>query len=147
VATKQKTIKSTPESQKTVRRVIKKYPNRRLYDTLTSSYITLTDIKHLVMAGAAFRVLDAKTDEDLTRPMLLQIILDAEAGGTPLFSEALLVNLIRTYGHALQSHMGSYLEKNLQTFADMQQQFTDQAAPMAAMQQQMLSIFGIKKPL
>jgi polyhydroxyalkanoate synthesis repressor PhaR len=127
-------------------RIIKKYPNRRLYDALTSSYITLSDIKQLVMAGATFRVLDAKTDEDLTRAMLLQIILEAEAGGAPLFSEAVLANLIRTYGHAMQGYMGSFLEKNLQAFADVQQQFTAQASPLAAMQEQMMSMFGIKKP-
>ena len=127
-------------------RIIKKYPNRRLYDTLTSSYITLSDIKQLVMKGAAFRVLDAKTDEDLTRAMMLQIILEAEAGGAPLFSEAVLANLIRTYGHAMQGYMGSFLEQNLQAFADVQKQFTAQASPLAAMQEHMMSMFGMKKP-
>jgi polyhydroxyalkanoate synthesis repressor PhaR len=127
-------------------RIIKKYPNRRLYDTLTSSYITLSDIKQLVMAGAAFRVLDAKSDEDLTRAMLLQIILEAEAAGAPLFSEAVLANLIRTYGHAMQGYMGNFLEQNLQAFADAQKQFTAQASPLAAMQEQMMSMFGMKKP-
>lgn len=144
-------------------RIIKKYPNRRLYDTLTSSYITLSDIKELVMTGAMFRVLDAKTDEDLTRAMLLQIILEAEAGGAPLFSEAVLANLIRTYGHAMQSYMGSFLEKNLQAFADIQKQFTAQPAAMQSaippvfqpetwtaqvgtMQEQMMTMFGMKKP-
>jgi polyhydroxyalkanoate synthesis repressor PhaR len=127
-------------------RIIKKYPNRRLYDTLTSSYITLSDIKQLVMSGSAFRVLDAKTDEDLTRAMLLQIILEAEAGGAPLFSEAVLANLIRTYGHAMQGYMGNFLEQNLQAFADVQKQFTAQASPLAAMQEHMMSMFGMKKP-
>jgi polyhydroxyalkanoate synthesis repressor PhaR len=126
-------------------RVIKKYPNRRLYDTLTSNYVALSDIKQLVMAGAAFKVIDAKTEEDITRSLLLQIILEEESGGAPLFSEAVLANLIRTYGHAMQSYMGNYLEKNLQTFADMQKQFTAQSAPLTAMQDQMMSLFGIKK--
>ncbi len=135
-----------PDGSQSFQRIIKKYPNRRLYDTLSSTYITLTDVKQLVMDGVSFRVLDAKSEEDLTRAMLLQIILEAEAGGAPLFSEALLANLIRTYGHAMQGYMGSYLEKNLQAFADMQKQFSAQAAPLAAMQEQMLSIFGMKKP-
>ncbi len=142
-------------------RVIKKYPNRRLYDTLTSTYITLADIKQLVMTGVVFKVRDAKTDEDLTRTMLLQIILEEEAGGAPLFSEAVLGNLIRTYGHAMQGFMGSYLEKNLQTFADMQKQFTAQATPvvplppafdpeiwtnqLGTVQEQMMKFFGVKK--
>lgn len=135
-----------PDGSQSFQRIIKKYPNRRLYDTLSSTYITLTDVKQLVMDGVSFRVLDAKSEEDLTRAMLLQIILEAEAGGAPLFSEALLANLVRTYGHAMQGYMGSYLEKNLQAFADMQKQFSAQAAPLAAMQEQMLSIFGMKKP-
>ncbi len=126
-------------------RVIKKYPNRRLYDTLTSNYVALSDVKQLVMTGTTFKVIDAKTEEDITRSLLLQIILEEESGGAPLFSEAVLANLIRTYGHAMQSYMGSYLEKNLQTFADMQKQFTAQSAPLAAMQDQMMSLFGIKK--
>jgi polyhydroxyalkanoate synthesis repressor PhaR len=146
VATKNKKISSSSQDATSLgARVIKKYPNRRLYDTLTSNYIALLDIKQLVMSGAVFKVIDAKTDEDITRSLLLQIILEEESGGAPLFSEAVLANLIRTYGHAMQSYMGNYLEKNLQTFADMQKQFTAQSAPLAAMQDQMMSLFGIKK--
>lgn len=111
-------------------RIIKKYPNRRLYDTQTSTYITLQDVKQQVLTGAPFRVLDAKTDDDLTRSILLQIILEEEAGGQPFFTEAMLSQFIRFYGHAMQGVMGSMLEKNLQAFADMQQQLTDQADSM-----------------
>ena len=159
MATKSKKQEDTVETNN--ERVIKKYPNRRLYDTLTSSYITLSDIKQLVMTGITFKVRDAKSDEDLTRAMLLQIILEEEAGGSPLFSEAVLSNLIRTYGHAMQGFMGNYLEKNLQAFADMQKQFTEQATPLTpmtqvfkpeawtaqlgTMQEQMMSLFGVKK--
>jgi polyhydroxyalkanoate synthesis repressor PhaR len=164
VATKnKKTSTAAPTEQTNLReRVIKKYPNRRLYDTLTSNYIALSDIKQLVMSGAAFKVIDAKTEEDITRSLLLQIILEEEAGGAPLFSEAVLSNIIRTYGHAMQGFMGSYLEKNLQVFADMQKQITTQALPMnateqvfkpeawtgqmTALQDQMMSMFGMKKP-
>ena len=101
-------------------RVIKKYPNRRLYDTETSTYITLADIRQLVMKTASFVVRDAKSNEDLTRSILLQIILEEETGGAPMFTEAVLANIIRFYGNAMQSFMGSYLEKNVQSFMDLQ---------------------------
>lgn len=147
-------------------RVIKKYPNRRLYDTTTSSYITLADIKALVMKNAPFVVRDAKTDEDITRSMLLQIILEAEAGGAPMFTEAVLANIIRFYGHAMQGFVGNYLEKNMQTFTDLQANMGKQSADLTPeawtkfmqqgvmgtyMQQmqkqteQMLGMFGLKK--
>ena len=89
-------------------RVIKKYPNRRLYDTATSSYVTLSEIKQLVMQGQIFVVRDAKSGEDLTRNLLLQIILEEESAGAPMFTEAVLANIIRFYGHAMQGHMGAY---------------------------------------
>ncbi|MCD2340835.1 polyhydroxyalkanoate synthesis repressor PhaR [Ideonella azotifigens] len=108
-------------------RILKKYPNRRLYDTRTSSYITLADVKVMVLEGAEFEVRDAKTGEDLTRSILLQIILEEEAGGMPMFSARMLAQIIRFYGHAMQGMMGSYLEKNLQTFVDMQSRLGDQA--------------------
>ncbi len=101
-------------------RVIKKYPNRRLYDTQTSAYITLTEVKALVMSSAAFVVRDAKTNEDLTRSILLQIILEEETAGAPMFTEQVLANIIRFYGHTMQDFMGSYLEKNVQIFMDIQ---------------------------
>jgi len=107
-------------------RVIKKYPNRRLYDTNTSSYITLAEVKALVMKGDPFVVRDAKTNEDLTRSILLQIILEEETAGVPLFTESMLANIIRFYGNSMQGFMGSYLEKNLQTFMDMQKKMADQ---------------------
>lgn len=111
---------------KPAQRVIKKYPNRRLYDTDTSTYITLAEVKQLVMDHQDFVVRDAKTNEDLTRSILLQIILEEEAGGAPMFSEAALANIIRFYGHAMQGFMGSYLEKNVQAFTDMQAQMAEQ---------------------
>ena len=118
----------TPNPDSTLaQRVIKKYPNRRLYDTSTSTYITLAEVKNLVMSGENVAVRDAKTSEDLTRSILLQIILEEEAGGAPMFSEAVLANIIRFYGNAMQGFMGSYLEKNIQAFTDMQKQFTEQS--------------------
>ena len=116
---------------KPAQRVIKKYPNRRLYDTDTSTYITLTEVKHLVMDSEPFVVRDAKTSEDLTRSILLQIILEEEAGGAPMFSEAALANLIRFYGHSAQGFMGSYLEKNVQAFTDIQAKLAEQSKTMS----------------
>jgi polyhydroxyalkanoate synthesis repressor PhaR len=112
------------------KRVIKKYPNRRLYDTETSSYITLNDVKGLVMKGGAFVVIDAKTSEDLTRSILLQIILEEETAGAPLFTEAALANIIRFYGQAMQGFMGSYLEKNVQAMMEMQTRLSEQSQGM-----------------
>ena len=124
-----------PETQaasaaKSAQRVIKKYPNRRLYDTTTSTYITLAEVKQLVMASENLMVRDAKTSEDITRSILLQIILEEEAGGAPMFSEAVLANIIRFYGHAMQGFMGSYLEKNIQMFTDMQARLAEQSPGM-----------------
>jgi polyhydroxyalkanoate synthesis repressor PhaR len=108
-------------------RIIKKYPNRRLYDTDTSTYITLAEVKQLVMASEAFVVRDAKTGDDLTRSILLQIILEEEAGGAPMFTEAVLANIIRFYGNAMQGFMGSYLENNVQAFMDLQAKMSEQS--------------------
>ncbi|MES2978289.1 MAG: polyhydroxyalkanoate synthesis repressor PhaR [Pseudomonadota bacterium] len=107
-------------------RIIKKYPNRRLYDTASSAYITLTDVKQLVMSRITFVVRDAKTNEDLTRSILLQIILEEEAGGEPMFTEPVLANIIRFYGNAMQGFMGAYLEKNVESFMDLQVKMAEQ---------------------
>ena len=112
-------------------RIIKKYPNRRLYDTATSSYITLEDVKKLVLDQVEFKVEDAKTHEDLTRSILLQIILEEESGnGAPMFSSGVLAQIIRTYGQAMQGMMGSYLEKNVQTFVDIQKKLQEQSTTL-----------------
>ena len=111
-------------------RVLKKYPNRRLYDTRSSSYITLADVKDMVLRFEAFEVRDAKSGEDLTRSILLQIILEEDSGGVPLFSAQMLQHMIRFYGHSLQGMMGQYLEQNLQTFVELQKRF---AAPGLAL--------------
>jgi polyhydroxyalkanoate synthesis repressor PhaR len=108
-------------------RMIKKYPNRRLYDTANSGYITLADVKQMVLAGIDFKVVDAKTNDDLTRTILLQIILDEEAGGMPMFSSEMLAQLIRFYGSAQQTIMGQYIEQNVQAFLAIQKKLQDQA--------------------
>jgi len=111
-------------------RLIKKYPNRRLYDTRTSSYITPADGKELVLRHEQFQVVDAKNSEDLTRSILLQIILEEEAGGMPMFTSDLLSQLIRFYGNAMQGMVGGYLEKNMQTFVQVQKQLQEQSRTM-----------------
>ncbi len=118
-------------------RIIKKYPNRRLYDTETSTYVTLADVKQLVLKQKEFQVVDTKTNEDLTRNILLQIILEEEAGGAPMFTSDVLLQMIRFYGNAMQGMMGNYLEGNLKAFTDMQ----------AKLQEQARTIYGEKNPM
>jgi polyhydroxyalkanoate synthesis repressor PhaR len=107
-------------------RIIKKYPNRRLYDTEISSYITLEEVRQLVLDGENFEVRDAKSGADLTRSVLLQIIAEHEEHGQPMLSPQLLSHIIRFYGDSLQGFMGPYLERSLQVFLDQQQQFRAQ---------------------
>jgi polyhydroxyalkanoate synthesis repressor PhaR len=111
-------------------RLIKKYPNRRLYDTKTSSYITLADVKQMVLKQEEFQVVDAKSGDELTRQILLQIILEEESGGVPMFTSDLLSQMIRSYGNAMQGMMGSYLERNLRAFQDIQTALKEQSQRM-----------------
>jgi len=103
-------------------RIIKKYPNRRLYDTEISSYVTLEDVRQLIVEGETFEVRDAKSGRDLTRAVLLQILAEHEDIGQPIFSTQLLTTVIRFYGDSLQGIIGSYLERSIQMFSDQQQQ-------------------------
>ena len=116
-------------------RVIKKYPNRRLYDTQTSTYITLADVKQMVLAHDTFRVVDAKTNDDLTRSIMLQIILEEENEGVSLFTTEMLAQIIRSYGNVMQGMLGSYLEKNMQAFADIQSDLAESGEKTDAQQQ------------
>ncbi|MCU0753919.1 MAG: polyhydroxyalkanoate synthesis repressor PhaR [Xanthomonadales bacterium] len=112
-------------------RIIKKYPNRRLYDTAISSYVTLEDIRALVLSGEEFEVQDVRSGQDLTRAVLLQIIAEhEESGGQPMLSSKMLSQLIRFYGDQLQGFMGSYLERSMQVFMDQQQQFRSQLSQL-----------------
>ena len=111
-------------------RLIKKYPNRRLYDTETSTYITLVDVKDLVIKNESFQVIDAKTGDDLTRSILLQIILEEEATGAPMFSSDVLSQFIRFYGNAMQGMVGTYLERNIDLFNEVQKRFEEQSKAM-----------------
>lgn len=109
-------------------RIIKKYPNRRLYDTEISSYITLEDVRQLVLEHVEFSVQDAKTKRDITRSILLQIILEREEDGEPIFSEPVLQEIIRFYGDSLQGMMTSYLEKSLKLFVEQQDHWRNSVA-------------------
>jgi polyhydroxyalkanoate synthesis repressor PhaR len=111
-------------------RVIKKYPNRRLYDTEISSYITIDDVRQLIVDGEDFEVRDAKSGDDLTRQVLLQIIAEQEQDGAPVLSTQLLSQIIRFYGDSLQGFMGNYLERSMQTFLEQQQQFRQQVGSL-----------------
>ena|SRR3974390_2078900 len=99
-------------------RTIKKYPNRRLYDTVESRYITLADIRRLVLNGIDFVVVDKKTQADISRTILLQVIAEQEHDGEPLMSRDFLSQVIRSYGDGMRSMVGSYLEQSLKLFAN-----------------------------
>lgn len=102
-------------------RIIKKYPNRRLYDTAISKYITLDDVRQLVLAGADFCVKDAKSEEDITRTILLQIIIEQEEDGEPIFTTEVLTQIIRFYGDAVQGLASTFLQRSLAMFAEQQE--------------------------
>ena len=106
-------------------RILKKYPNRRLYDTEVSRYVTLADVRALVMQGVGFRVLDTNNDDDITRAILLQIMLEEESGGEPLFTAPMLAQIIRFYGGTLQGMLSRYMEKSLDFFVKQQNQLRE----------------------
>jgi polyhydroxyalkanoate synthesis repressor PhaR len=110
----------------TTERLIKKYPNRRLYDTEESRYITLAEVKDLVMRAIPFKVLDSQTEDDITRTILLQIIMDQEAGGSPMFTAAMLERFIRFYGDTAQAAFTTFLDQSLDLFLKQQRMFTEQ---------------------
>lgn len=106
-------------------RIIKKYPNRRLYDTEESRYITLADIKRLVVEKVDFVVVEKKTGKDITRSIMLQVISEQEQSGEPIMSRDFLSQIIRSYGSAMQGMVGGYLDQSLRLFMGQQQQLRD----------------------
>ncbi|MDX1519644.1 MAG: polyhydroxyalkanoate synthesis repressor PhaR [Gammaproteobacteria bacterium] len=121
------------------KRIIKKYPNRRLYDTEVSKYITMEDLKQLVLEGKEFTVVDVKTEEDLTRSVLLQIIAEQEHGGEPIFSTDALTQIIRFYGDSIQGVASQFLTQSLDLFTRQHKKVQEQLKstvsndPMTAM--------------
>lgn len=107
-------------------RLIKKYPNRRLYDTAQSRYITLEEVREMVLDEIPFKVVDRQTNDDITRNILLQIIMEQESGGEPLFSSDILARFIRHYGEAAQSGFSEYLDTSLRFFSEQQKSLQDQ---------------------
>ena len=106
-------------------RVIRKYPNRRLYDTVESRYVTLADIRRLVVERVDFVVLDRKSQQDITRTILLQVIAEQEGAGESLMSRDFLSQVIRSYGSGLQDFVGRYLDESIQLFAREQRDLRD----------------------
>lgn len=124
----------TQSSSSVTQRLIKKYPNRRLYDTESSAYITLEDVKQLVLENQLIKVIDSRSEEDITRAILLQIILEEETGGMPMFSAEALAQIIRFYGHAMQGVMGTFLEQNIKAFIDIQERMAEQSRGLVSKQ-------------
>ncbi|MGR8920634.1 MAG: polyhydroxyalkanoate synthesis repressor PhaR [Gammaproteobacteria bacterium] len=108
------------------KRIIKKYPNRRLYDTAESKYVTLNDVRKLVLDGVSFCVIDKKSGDDITRNILLQIIIEQEEEGEPLFSTDVLEQIIGFYGNSVQGVAGDFLGQSLKLFQEQQQRFQSQ---------------------
>jgi len=128
-------------------RIIKKYPNRRLYDTETSKYITVSTVRDMVLSGVQFKVVDTTTKEDITRQILMQIIIEEEAAGIPLFSAEMLSQLIRFYGGTMQGMFTRYLEESFNLFSRQQEELKESAPkdPMeafTAMTQKNLEMWG-----
>jgi polyhydroxyalkanoate synthesis repressor PhaR len=107
------------------RRTIRKYPNRRLYDVANDGYITLADVKQLVLKSVDFEVVDARSGADITRSILLQIILEEESGATPMFSAEMLAQIVRFHGAAQQTMVGAYMEENVNTLLDIQRKLQE----------------------
>ena len=145
-------------------RVIKKYPNRRLYDTEESRYITLSDVRELVLDKIEFEVIDKKTGEDITRNILLQVISEQEQQGTAVMSEDFLAQIIRAYGSVMPDFVARYLEQSMKLFMQQQKILRDQLqsfgsdpissmtdlaqqnlARMQGLQDDLLRQFGVKK--
>lgn len=121
-------------------RTIKKYANRRLYDTHASKHVTLDGIRQLVVDGEELVVIDDTTGQDITRSILLQVIAEQEQGGRPILSAGMLRHIIRFYGNPLQEFMAQYLENSVEAFLNQQKGMQDQfkeflaKTPMATMQ-------------
>jgi polyhydroxyalkanoate synthesis repressor PhaR len=123
-------MRATTANRKNIVRIVKKYQNRRLYDVTTSTYVVFDDIKQIIMGGEEIKVIDVKTEQDVTRSVLLQILLEEEMHGMPVFSNEFLYQIIRFYGKAFQPSLGPFLEQGLDLFRKMQKQFYEQIRDM-----------------
>ena len=125
VKTRRPERRAAAEARGNAPRVIRKYPNRRLYDTVESRYVTLADVRRLVVERVDFVVLDRKTQQDITRSILLQVIAEQEGGAESLMSRDFLSQVIRTYGSGVQDFVGRYLDESLQLFTREQRELRD----------------------
>lgn len=107
-------------------RIIKKYPNRRLYDTEKSSYITIADVLKLIRQNVKFQVVDANNGKDITRSTLVQVIMEREGGSAPIFTTDMLTRFIRVYDDTSQALFGEFLDRNLKMFGEQQKILQDQ---------------------
>jgi len=123
-----------PEALKVVvkkPRIIKKYANRRLYDTEASKHVTLSNIREMIVDGDDIQIIEDTSGDDITRPLLLQIIVEQEqSGGQPILTELLLAQLIRFYGNPMQGMMAEYLQKSVSTFVGQQRSVQSQMQDM-----------------
>jgi polyhydroxyalkanoate synthesis repressor PhaR len=117
-------------------RVIKKYPNRRLYDTVESRYITLGDVRRLVLEGVEFGVIDKRSQQDITRPVLLQVIAELEQRNGTVLSQDFLAQLIRSHNAGLEGVLSTYLEQSLRLFLSEKPPAGDPAAAASQLAQQ-----------
>ena len=115
-------------------RIIKKYPNRRLYDTQESRYITLNDVRQLVLEGTEFEIIDKKTGDDITRSILLQVIAEQEQGEESIMSEDFLAQVIRSYSGNMNTLVGGYLERSLDMFMAQQQKMSESFKDVVGME-------------
>lgn len=121
-------LKHPSMSSETSERIIKRYSNRRLYDTAISRYITFEDVRKLVKEEIRFRIMDARSEEDLTRNILLQLILEQEEKGQAIFSTEMLQLFVRTYGETMQGLMAVYISESLEIFIKQQKLLQEQLA-------------------
>ena len=121
--------------------LIKKYANRRLYDTETSSHVTLDGIHDLIVNGHDVKIVEETTGEDISRSILLQIIAEREQSGRPMLDAGFLTRIIRLYGNPMQDMVGEFLSKSFDTFMDQQASYQEQvrkamaATPLETIQQ------------
>lgn len=118
-------------------RIIKKYQNRRLYDTATSTYIILEDIKQMIIDGDTIKVTDVKSGNDVTRSVLLQIILDEEVNSSPIFRDDFLLQIIRFYGKTFQPAISPFLEQSMEMIKQSQKQFLTQVRSVSSNKEQL----------
>jgi polyhydroxyalkanoate synthesis repressor PhaR len=122
----QRNIRSPADTAMARPRIIRKYANRRLYDTEASRHINKDDVRKLIAAGKDVRILEDGSGDDITRSVLLQLVAEQELGGKPVLSDQMLTQIIRFYDHPMQGVLGSYLQQSFETFLQQQSTLQEQ---------------------